>query len=355
MAEYKVTFPELGNYRVPLAVLFREGLGAEYVVPPPITSRTLELGSRHSPDFVCSPFKYCLGNYIEAIEAGANTLLQVKGDCRLGYYGELHEQIIKDIGYEVKFVNMARVRYTKPVSLYSELKIINPDMSIKKIAGILPTVAHMIECVDQIEDYMRKNIGFEREANSFSGAHQQFLNELETARSKKDVSSIFRRHMKLMRAIPCARPDNPLRIGLVGEYYTIMVPFSNHFLEKELARMGIIIDRSMNVSSSLLHNPIRQVKERIKKYARYHMGATSMATIDKALQCAKAGYDGIIHVKSFGCTPEMDAIPVLRNISQDYKIPILYLSFDTQTSETGIKTRLEAFYDMIMMRKEAGK
>jgi benzoyl-CoA reductase/2-hydroxyglutaryl-CoA dehydratase subunit BcrC/BadD/HgdB len=47
-------------------------------------------------------------------------------------------------------------------------------------------------------------------------------------------------------------------------------------------------------------------------------------------------------------------MPVLQNISRDYKMPILYFSFDSQTSETGIKTRLEAFIDMITMRKEKG-
>ena len=82
------------------------------------------------------------------------------------------------------------------------------------------------------------------------------------------------------------------------------------------------------------------------------MGATSMYTIDKTLEFAKKKYDGVIHVKSSGCTPEIDAMPVLQNISSDHKIPILYFSFDTQTSDTGIQTRLEAFYDMIIMRKE---
>ena len=84
-------------------------------------------------------------------------------------------------------------------------------------------------------------------------------------------------------------------------------------------------------------------------------GATAMATIDAALHYAKSGFDGIIHVKSAGCTPEIDAIPALQNISADYHVPILYLSFDTQTSETGLNTRLEAFYDMISMRKQARK
>ena len=59
------------------------------------------------------------------------------------------------------------------------------------------------------------------------------------------------------------------------------------------------------------------------------------------------GMDGVIQVKAFGCTPEIDAMPILQNISNDYRIPILNFSFDSQTSETGIKTRLEAFYDLM--------
>ena len=44
-------------------------------------------------------------------------------------------------------------------------------------------------------------------------------------------------------------------------------------------------------------------------------------------------------------------MPVLQRISSDYHIPILYLSYDSQTSDTGLDTRLEAFYDMTAMRK----
>ena len=77
-----------------------------------------------------------------------------------------------------------------------------------------------------------------------------------------------------------------------------------------------------------------------------------MYTIKSALDYAKEDFDGIIHLKSFGCTPEIDAMPVLQRISEDYKIPIIYFSFDSQTSDVGINTRIEAFYDMIMMRKE---
>lgn len=355
MVSRKVTFPHLGSYFVPLEVLFTAGLGVDYIIPPPITARTLELGGKYSPDFVCAPFKYNLGNYIESIEAGANTLIQVGGVCRLGYYGELHEQILKDLGYDVLFVNMADTRLTKPLPFYNQLKSINPQISLKRFAKVLPVVLKMVEYIDEAEDYIRKNIGFETNSGSFDCMQKAFLSDLRSIRTKKELITKGQKYLKDLREVPVVKPKRPLRVGIIGEYYTIMEPFSNHYIEKELAKMGIVVDRWMSLSNSLLLGPQKTIKDRIKPYAKYDMGATCMMTIDLAITFAKKGYDGIIHVKSFGCTPETDAIPVLQNISTDYKIPILYFSFDTQTSETGIKTRLEAFYDMIIMRKEAAK
>lgn len=353
MGKFKVSFPHLGSYCIPLEVLFTAGLDVEYIIPPPITKRTLEIGSRYSPDFVCAPFKYNLGNFIETIEAGADTLVQTGGVCRLGYYGELHEQILRDLGYNARFVNLSKLYRLNPKTVYTELKEVNPEMSLRKIAGIIPVVLKMVECIDEMEDLIRKNVGFETVPGSFDKVHNAFLNEARTIRNKKDLNNSYQRHMKLLKEIEVRKPKKPLRVGIIGEYYTIMEPFSNHYIEKELAQMGIVVERWMNITNSLLHYPGKQIKEHIRDYAKYDMGATSMSTIYKALEFAKKKFDGIIHVKSFGCTPEMDAIPVLQNISSDYKIPILYFSFDSQTSETGIKTRLEAFYDMIMMRKEA--
>ena len=82
------------------------------------------------------------------------------------------------------------------------------------------------------------------------------------------------------------------------------------------------------------------------------MGPTATANIWWARECAERGFDGLIHIKSASCTPEIDVMPVLQNISGDYKIPVLYLTYDAQTSDVGLMTRLEAFYDMIDMRKK---
>ena len=99
------------------------------------------------------------------------------------------------------------------------------------------------------------------------------------------------------------------------------------------------------------HN-IKKKKKKGKKYLKYHLGADATESVVLTEELAKQGFDGIIHIKSFGCTPELNAMPILSKVSEDYGIPIIYFSFDSQDSEVGIETRLEAFYDMIIAKKK---
>lgn len=87
---------------------------------------------------------------------------------------------------------------------------------------------------------------------------------------------------------------------------------------------------------------------------KYTIGADGLDNIYRAKKLIDEGYDGLIHIKPFGCTPEVGAIPIIKKVCSDNKMPIIFFSFDTQTSEEGIKTRLEAFYDMLKMKKEDG-
>jgi len=63
------------------------------------------------------PFKYNLGNYLEALENGANFLVQAGGGCRFGYYGEIQEQILRDIGYDFEFINILNADDMNPFSI----------------------------------------------------------------------------------------------------------------------------------------------------------------------------------------------------------------------------------------------
>lgn len=116
-ARTKVAFLRYSYYDIAFKYFVEQVLDADYVSLPEPTRRTLERGAQHSNDFVCAPFKHILGDYIEALERGADVLVQFAGPCRLGYYGELQESILRDMGYEFEMLNFATVT-GKPMQEY---------------------------------------------------------------------------------------------------------------------------------------------------------------------------------------------------------------------------------------------
>lgn len=347
-----VSFPHMGDYSVVFSQLFRHLLpDAQVSPPPPITQRTVELGSRYSPDFVCSPFKYNIGNYIEALENGANVLFQSGMGCRYGYYGELQEQILRDMGYQFQFICLSREQL-KPTASYNRIRKLGCTLSVPEMCYALILACESIRFIDGFDYFMRENVGFEIVPGSFSALRDHLLRQISNADSIHDLQVAKTECKRSVALIKIDKPENPPRVGIVGELYTLMEPFSNFYIEKHLAKAGISVSRMMSVWFLLFKQHRKRALKNSGCYLWNTVGANGVHSVSQSLSYARKEYDGIIHMKSFGCIPELNATPSLIKLSQDWKIPILDLSFDTHTSETGVQTRLEAFSDMILMKKE---
>ena len=170
----KITFPHMGDYYIPINYLLENITKSIVIIPPPITKKTIELGSKYSPDYVCMPFKYNLGNFIEALENGANVILQAGGGCRYGYYAELQEQILKDLGYKFEFVNFIENNHVSIFNIYNYAKSLNKKLNIISFSYYVLNTAIMIIIMDKLSKYPRENLGFEKEKNSFLHTKQQF-------------------------------------------------------------------------------------------------------------------------------------------------------------------------------------
>ncbi len=351
----KIAFPHMGDYHVPANYLLSHIFpNTEVIKAPKITSKTIELGTEHSPEFVCTPFKYTLGTMIECLEKGADTLIQMGGGCRYGYYSELQDKILKDIGYNCKVINLVTEGKTNIKRINNLLKSIEPKYSKIKALYYGFITFKMVKYMDKIDDYIRENIGFELKKGSFESLKEEMLIAFTHIKNYKDLKKTYKRYLDKLHKIKVHKPDNRIKIGIIGELYTIMEPFSNYFLEKELAKHHIEIKRFTNVHYLLFEksHKYKKYKKYAKEYFKYNMGADASDNIARCKYLCREDYDGIIHIKSSFCTPEIGAMPIINKIANTYQKPVLFFSFDSATSETGIKTRLEAFYDMLEMRKD---
>ena len=350
---YRVSVFRYAYYDPAFKFFVEQVLDCEYLALPPSTKQTMELGIQASADDVCTPFKHMMGDWIEALELGADILVQVGGPCRLGYYGEMQETILREMGYDFTMLNFSHGIEQGYIGWGREvLKTVNPDIAISHGVKQLLVCGHMLTKLDEARDFYMANAAFEVERGLYRKAWDALLDDMRAAQTKRDVDEAYARGMERMRAIETNKPADPVRIGIIGEMYTAIDGNSNLDLDEKLIGMGVEVHRMLNFSNRYTHYNEPNLRRGISDYVRYDMGPTSTLSLAAAKKYAESGFDGLIHAKCAGCTPEIDCIPVLRRISEDYKIPVLYLTYDTETSDTGLMTRLEAFYDMLSMKKE---
>lgn len=348
-----ISFPHLGQYHMVFKYFLSKTCNCDVIVPPPTTKKTIELGAKYSPDFVCVPFKYNLGNYIETLEKGANVLIQAGGGCRYGYYAELEEKILRDLGYEFEFYNLVEDNHISLIKAYKFIKKMNKKMNFFKCIYYLINTILMIVFIDKIEKYIRKNMGLEVNKGDFEKIEGEYFDSFKNNGIIKNIKN-YNQYKKKFRNIELKKDNNHLKVMMLGELYSLIDQSASYNTERKLIKMGVEVQRDTDLTYLLITKrfKLRRMIKRGKRYIKYHLGADASGSVVKSIDASVNGFDGIIHLKSFGCTPEISAMSIMPKISEEFNIPIMYLSFDAEDNEVGVDTRLEAFYDMMQRRKE---
>ena len=355
MEEKIAVLPSLGDYAVPAGIFVRKCLGYKVIPTPPTTKKTMEIGSKNSPDTVCTPFKVILGNFMDAIEKGANVIIMPAVGCRLGFYDTLHRQILDDLGHKIELINLfEHCSYTtNPRKIFQLLTEYNPDLTQQQFDDALKVASKIVVDMDDLAGMIRKNRAFEIKKGEFDRNYKKYLSEAKDINTIEEATAIGEKYKEIFSTIRFNRPKRPLRIGLVGDLYSVIEPHGNCYIEKWLSdnKAEIVSPITMTYLATNLFDIDGQIKKS-GGYVSYYIGGNAGNTIAIAHEMASSGeIDGIIHMKAATCSPEITAMTVLQNISKDFNIPIIYFTFDIETSDAGVHTRLEAFIDMLHMKR----
>lgn len=357
----KVTFAHMGHMHICLKALM-ESLGMEVVVPPMPSKKTLTLGTQHSPEFACLPLKINMGNFIEAHELGADTILMAggAGPCRFGYYAQIEREILEDLGYNMKMVVLEPPQ--KHISeLLIKIKEVTGGKSWLEIVKAIKFGFQKARAVDRIERQVHWIRPREQEPGRIEAAFQEALKAVDEARNKRELDEAAAKAAANMLKIPIDPTINPLRIGIVGEIYVMLEPFVNLDIEKQLGRLGVEVERSIYLSEWINDHLFmgllkikgsKEARENAPPYINHFVGGHGQETVGSTVMFANQKYDGVIQVQPFTCMPEIVAESILPTVSRDHGIPTFYLIVDEHSGDAGVQTRLEAFVDLLARKKE---
>ncbi|MGE5485224.1 MAG: CoA protein activase [Ignavibacteriales bacterium] len=358
----RLTFPRMGNSHIPFKALF-ETAGVDVVTPPPSTRRTINLGARYAPEFACFPLKVNIGNFIEAAEMGADTVVMAGGigPCRFGYYAQVQRAIMGDLGY-----NLDLVVLEPPClgwgGLVRQVKRVTGGCSVGTLLRAIRIAWVKCCAVDEVERLAREARPFERERGAVTGALNEALRMIDSAKTPAGVKSAVEKGGDII--MRCSRPGTPgVRVGIVGEIFMILDAFSNLEVERRLGEMGVYVHRFLSMSDWVRSNLLpksfappgeRELVESARPWLNHFVGGHGVESVGGTTTYARMGFDGVIQVMPFTCMPEIVAESVLRDVARDMDIPVLTVSLDEHTGEAGLQTRLEAFVDLLS-RKRASR
>lgn len=358
----KITFPHLGNVYIAAKALF-DDLGIDYVIPPMSNKEALEIGSYYSPEEICLPFKIMIGNYIQSIEMGADTVIITGscGPCRFGEYCEMQINLLKKLGYDLNFIvidSPGDIGLRELLNRIGKIGGASTKSTSEKFKALY-NACKIINLIDKIESRAHYLAGYEMKKGECKKILNSCKRETLNCKGGDNILSILKQYNSKLDNIKMDENKNPLKIAIIGEIYTIIEPFSNLYIEDKLMDYGVCSKRRLSPSwwvKDTMLKPFKMNSLNIKKAGRNYLnlgiGGHARECIGEAVLSKMENFDGAIQIFPMGCMPEIVSKAILPSISKYEDFPIMSLVVDEMTGEAGYVTRIEAFLDLLERRKD---
>jgi predicted nucleotide-binding protein (sugar kinase/HSP70/actin superfamily) len=336
-----------------------QGLKIPYVMPEKNNRNTLRRGAFYAPEEICLPFKIMLGNFLECIEKGADTILFVGscGPCRFGEYCELQMKILRRLGHNN--VNIVVVDFSPEIGIdefrrrVSIISDASPAGKAEKLKAVINAMKIEALC-DRLDAIAYKKAGYEVNKGACKRLLYEYKAKILECENPDETIAMLKSYLKKLGEVKTDIRLDPVKIAIIGEIYTVIDPFSNLYIEEKLMDLGACSSRMLTPTwwvKDLVMKPMKLnspgVNRAAKMYMPFPVGGHGKECVGEAVLAAKHGIDGAIQILPLGCMPEVVSKAILPAIRKDWNIPIMTMIVDEVTGEAGYVTRLEAFLDML--------
>jgi predicted CoA-substrate-specific enzyme activase len=365
---------------------------------PPQDHRTEYLGKKHTSGLECHPFIVSTGDIVKLTEEPgfdplktAILLASYDGCCRYSQYGLGYKLALNNLGFpEVLIVNpLMSGRYDELSGMFG----LNFTRAVWKgwlSAGVL-------------ENYLLSRRPYELEKGKTDEAYDMALELLaEALKASSPVSYIYdakmlealKKGVSLIKSVPCGHGVKRPKIGILGEFFSVLNVRANQDLFRKLESMGVEVKTNglftltnfMSFFSERYHEaeakkkgslvgylfnmikknwllswarriereldedsgdirllPTEKMIRDIAPFINPDLDPVSTTYLARTIDLADRGVAGINYLTVLNCMLSNMTIPIIKRIlSRYHALPFLATAYDG-FQETNTNTRLEAF------------
>ncbi|HHU91789.1 MAG TPA: hypothetical protein GXZ20_01465 [Halanaerobiaceae bacterium] len=298
--------------------LFKE-LGMELILSEANSGDLLNQGAKEAVPEICVPMKVYVGQVLNLLEKGVELI-----------YIPRFVSIRKGITFCPKFLGL-------------------PDMLMNSLSGLDGKIlTHEIRSrTDDISAY--RNYALFREL--FQVSKSKLSRALKAARRDwlefRKLQQEGYKTEKLLQGEKEKRAEGSLKIGVLAYVYNLYDRYINMDFLERLEEKGVKLVSFEMLDEDLINKFIAK----LRKPFFWEFTNKLMAAGHYFINSAEI--DGIIHLTAFACGPDAILGPFLDLEAQGKNKPFMTLRIDEQTGESHFLTRIEAFVDLLSLKKRS--
>ncbi|MHA1750910.1 MAG: acyl-CoA dehydratase activase-related protein [Candidatus Helarchaeota archaeon] len=308
----------------PLWKTFLEELGVEIVLSDRTNSKIIDIGGRYAIDEICIPLKLYYGHVLNLLEKNIDYLFVPRYvSTTIGTYfcpkflglPDMVRGTIDNLPPIIEFeVNMQK----RPMylSAYKLGKVLH-----KSTWQIKKAYEKAIKDYKYFRQLMVDGLSFKKALNVLNSKNRNF-------KPKKKII------------------DYVAKIAIIGHGYNVHDSFINMNLINKLNKMKVNVVTLENLPLEIFKNQtvITNTLENYWGNEEEILSAVNYLFETKDI-------DGIIFICSFCCGPDSLIDEIMARDAKKLKIPYIGLVLDEHSGQAGVITRVEAFVDMIVRKK----
>jgi len=294
-----------------------ENLGFEVVTSDDTSKTILDVGVKESVSEICVPMKVFTGHFLNLLYKNVDYI------------------------YVPRFVSLSKGIFMCP-----------------KFMGLPDMIKGLFDNVDEkilTHNIISKDLDISNFNNYKSFINKFGIKKIDLKRALKSAQQEWIMFRKLNQSgynlnelLSERQPqkiNSDITIGLIGYVYNVYDKFINMDILNIFRKMNINVVTFDMIDEKLIRNRI----SKFKKHMFWEFTNILLGTAYEFMD--RNDIDGIIHITAFGCGPDSILEPFLTIDSEMHKKPFMTLRIDEQTGESHIVTRVEAFSDLIRLKK----
>ncbi len=303
---------------------FFTSLGIKIILSEKTTSKIINQGSQVVVSETCLPVKVFAGHVIDLLEKGCNKIFVPS---------------LQSTGYKIN--NCSKIRGLAEIIrnvINTDFIMVEPTLDKTEKIG-LKDFCYQIAAYYNITDK-------ERIDNAIKGGWKVYNKFIELAMQGNCCNEALACSINDSKPVYKFKPKKQISVALMAHGYNLFDERISLNLIKKLEKMNVQVYTSLDVERKKAVEAVIRLGE--VQYWANELELTGTA----ANYLLTNGVDGIIALSAFGCGPDSLMVEEISYHCREKGMPLIHLTIDEHTGEAGFVTRLEAFIDMLIRKKQ---